>query len=65
MNLYLIRHGEAKHESDDSARPLSAQGREEIARLATHLVRSGVRIAEIQHSPKLRAAQTAAILSAA
>ena len=65
MNLYLVRHGDAEHDGDDSLRPLSARGREEVERLGAYLAARGVRVAEIRHSPKLRAAQTAEILSSA
>ena len=65
MNLYLVRHGEAMREGEDAARPLNARGREEVRRLATHLARLGVRVGEIRHSPKARAAQTAEIIAGA
>lgn len=63
MNLYLVRHGEAKKELDDSARPLSARGREEVEMLGAYLSSQGIKVAEIRHSPKARAQQTAEILS--
>jgi phosphohistidine phosphatase len=59
MDLYLVRHGEAMIESADPVRPLSARGREEVDRLAAHLRNEGVTVAEIRHSGKARAAQTA------
>lgn len=62
MNLYLVRHGEAADEKTDPARPLTEKGREEIARAAASLKKSGARIDEIWHSGKLRARQTAQII---
>ena len=65
MNLFLVRHGEAEKGPDDRARPLHARGREEVAHLAAHLSSLGVRVAEIRHSGKVRAQQTAEILARA
>jgi phosphohistidine phosphatase len=65
MRLHLIRHGEALSETFDPARPLSALGREQAKRIGEALARVGVRVAEIRHSPKARAAQTAAIVAEA
>lgn len=63
MNCYLVRHGEAKAETEDPARPLSDRGREEVTRVARHVGTMGLQIAEIRHSGKLRARQTAEILA--
>lgn len=63
MRCYLVRHGEAKGGVEDAARPLSGRGREEVTRMARHVVAAGIRIAEIHHSDKLRARQTAEILA--
>jgi len=52
-------------EAEDAARPLNARGREEVQRLATHLARLEVRVAEIRHSPKARAVETAALIAKA
>ncbi|MEW6722590.1 MAG: phosphohistidine phosphatase SixA [Candidatus Micrarchaeota archaeon] len=65
MEAYLVQHGEAEPEEKDPERPLSARGRKEVAKVAALLSKSGVRPAEILHSPKLRAKQTAEILSSA
>lgn len=62
MRLYLVQHGAAVGEEVDPQRPLSAQGREDIARLGEFLERSTVRVARVMHSGKLRARQTAEIL---
>ena len=63
MHCYLVRHGEAKSEREDPARPLSDHGREEVTRVARHVGAVGLQIAEIRHSGKLRARQTAEILA--
>lgn len=64
MELYLVQHGEAKSEQDDPARPLTDRGRDDAARVARAAARSGLRVATIFHSGKLRAQQTAEILAA-
>ena len=61
MNLYIVRHGDALNGRDDSARPLSEHGRQEISALANAL-NGRVRVSEILHSGKTRAEQTATIL---
>jgi len=63
MDFYLVRHGEAKSEEEDPARPLSEQGREGVRRVARKATAMGVKAAEILHSGKLRAKQTAEILA--
>ena len=67
MDVYLVRHGHAVDSAVDPARPLSPQGREEVQAVAAHLARLGRagmphQIANIQHSGKARAEQTARIL---
>jgi len=63
MHLYLVQHGEAKAEKEDPARPLTDRGREEVRRVARHAMGLTLWIAEIHHSGKLRARQTAEILA--
>ena len=63
MRCYLMRHGEAKAGADDPARPLSDRGLEEVQRVARHAAALGLEVAEIRHSGKLRARQTAEILA--
>lgn len=63
MQVYLVQHGEAKPEAQDPTRPLTDRGREEVQRVAQHAAALGLRIAEIRHSGKLRARQTAEILA--
>jgi phosphohistidine phosphatase len=63
MNLYLMQHGEARPQEEDSTRPLSQRGRENVARVARTASRSGAFISSIRHSGKLRAKQTADIMA--
>lgn len=62
-SLYLVRHGKAMPESQDSLRALSPQGVKELEKLAKYLTAQNIQIDEILHSNKLRARQTAEILS--
>ncbi len=61
MPVYLVQHGQAASEAQDPARPLTEGGREEVERVARHAATIGLRVAEIWHSGKLRALQTAEI----
>lgn len=63
LRHYLVRHGEAKADMEDPARPLSDRGREEVQRVAQHVAILGLEVAETRHSGKLRARQTAEILA--
>lgn len=60
---YLVRHGESTSELEDPAKPLSDRGREEVMRVARYAASVGVKVAEIRHSDRLRARQTAEILA--
>jgi phosphohistidine phosphatase len=62
MNMYLVQHGDAKSDQEDPLRPLSAKGREDMARVAAYLSQLNIPVAKIFHSAKLRAKQTAEIL---
>ena len=62
MFLYLVQHAEAKKEEEDSARPLSEKGLQNIARVAAYSAQLNIKIDKIFHSTKLRAKQTAGIL---
>lgn len=64
MELYLVQHGEAASETADPARPLTARGRDEVARAARAARSAAPGVAKIYHSGKLRAEQTAEILAA-
>lgn len=60
MRIYLAQHGLAEDESVDPARPLSSQGREDVARVAGFLsLFEKPKPVRILHSGKLRAEQTA------
>ena len=64
MEIYLVRHGEAESELVEPTQPLRERGRADVTRMARHVARIKVAAAEIRHSTKLRARQTAEILSA-
>lgn len=61
--LYLVQHGKAKSEAEDPARPLTQEGREEVQRVASWMVKLHLPIATIYHSGKLRAQQTAELFA--
>lgn len=63
MELLLVQHGEAKAESEDSTRPLTDRGAETVRRVAAWASQAGVTVAQIRHSGKRRAGQTAEILA--
>jgi phosphohistidine phosphatase len=63
MKLYLVQHGDAEAKTDDSARHLTEQGRDDVARVAALAKSANVEVYQIRHSPKHRAAETAAILA--
>jgi phosphohistidine phosphatase len=69
VDLYVVRHAHAGDaeawRGPDEARPLSARGENQVARLVAFLVRAGVKPAVILTSPKLRASQTAAPIAEA
>ncbi len=66
MRVYLVQHGLAKDESEDRARPLSGQGREDVTRTAGFLsLFEKPKPMRMMHSGKLRAEQTAAMFSEA
>ncbi len=62
MDLYLVQHGEAKSETEDPERPLTERGAETVRQMAIWASQVGVRVAQIRHSGKRRAEQTAALL---
>lgn len=63
MDHYLVRHGEAKAEHEDPKRPLSERGRIEVENVARAAAAKRIQVSGIFHSDKLRAKQTAEILS--
>ncbi len=65
MDVYLMQHGVAVAEEVDPTRPLTADGRAAVDRVAERARRAGVRIDRCVHSGKVRAEQTARILAEA
>jgi len=64
MNLYLVQHGEAMSKEEDSSRPLSEKGREDVRKVAAFVAEHmKIQVASILHSGKARAQQTAQILA--
>lgn len=62
MRLYLVRHGDAENANTDDARPLSARGVAEAEALARYVSSLSLAVADVWHSEKARARQTASIL---
>jgi phosphohistidine phosphatase len=62
MRLYIVQHGDSLPKDVDPDRPLSDRGRADIQRLTEWLSSHNVQIAQILHSGKTRAKQTAEIL---
>lgn len=64
MKLYFVRHGDAVHMAGrDSERPLSQTGIEETQSVARLLKKMNVQLDALYTSPRVRAQQTAEILS--
>ena len=63
MRLYLVQHGTAVPKDKDPERPLSKAGQTDVSRVASFLGRSGVHVARVLHSGKLRAQETALLLA--
>lgn len=64
MMIYLIRHVHAVDGDDDAARPVSAKGRRQAARMAAFLRRGRLlATCELWHSPLVRAVTTAQLLA--
>ena len=64
MKIYLTQHGDALAKEVDPERPLSDQGQVDVGRVASFLAASGITIAQVWHSGKTRARQTAELLAA-
>jgi len=62
MRLYIVQHGDSVPKDIDPDRPLSNRGRADIQRLTEWLSSQDVQIAQILHSGKTRARETAEIL---
>lgn len=66
MDLLILRHGEAGRRSlspGDSKRPLTAEGRQEVADLSNGLKSLKIKLDGVFTSPLLRAKQTAEIVA--
>ncbi len=63
MRLYLVQHGNAVSKDEDPDRPLSGQGRADLARVADFVRPLKIEVDYLWHSRKNRAVQTAQILA--
>jgi phosphohistidine phosphatase len=63
--ILILRHGQAKAKEEDPQRGLSDRGRSEVERVAGALSSFLPPLAEIRHSGKLRAGETALIMARA
>ena len=63
MEVYLVQHGECKSEAEDATRPLTDRGRVEVDAVARYVANLGVEVAQVFHSGKLRAKQTAEVFA--
>ena len=63
MLVYLVQHGKAKTKEEDSKRPLSKEGKNDIEKIALFLKNLKIKVESIMHSDKLRAKESAEILS--
>lgn len=62
MNLFLLRHAEAGSGSPDSVRPLTERGHLQVERLARRIAATEfASVGVVEHSPLVRARETAAI----
>ncbi len=64
MKLYLMRHGEARSESEDPQRSLTVKGEEGTRKISEALIKLSIGPLKICHSSKKRAEQTARIIAA-
>ncbi|MEE8399159.1 MAG: phosphohistidine phosphatase SixA [Desulfobacterales bacterium] len=63
MAMYFVQHGLALTKEENTGRPLSAEGREEVECISAHLRKVGVTVKSICHSGKTRAKETAQIFA--
>lgn len=59
--LYLVRHGDAFHPSENPYQPLNPQGKKNAAKVATFLRKAGIEVEHVFHSSKHRSIETAEI----
>ena len=62
MRLLLVQHGVAVSRDENPDRPLRPEGADTVSRMGAWAAEQGLRIDEIRHSGKRRAAETAEIL---
>jgi len=65
VKLYLVQHADALSKDTDPKRPLSEKGLKNVLQMAAFLRDAEVMVDEIVHSGKLRADETATVLSKA
>src|SRR5688572_9962566 len=63
MHAYLVQHGKASTSVEDPQRRLTAEGREEVLRMARFMSSLRISVSLIQHSGKQRAEETAHIFA--
>lgn len=63
MKILLVQHGEAKSKDEDPTRPLSEEGFRKTEKVAAWIGRHSFSVANIQHSGKKRAEETAMIFA--
>ena len=63
MQLYLVQHGESKSKVEDPERPLTDKGRKDAELVARYISERGIKVAQILHSGRPRAKQTAEIFA--
>jgi len=63
MEIYLVQHGESKSETEDPERPLTEKGKEAVESVASYVAPLGVEVAQVIHSGRLRAKQTAELFA--
>ena len=62
MNIYLVQHGKPVPKEENPDRILSNQGKEDVERVASFLMKTGIKVDDIFHSGKTRARETAEIM---
>jgi phosphohistidine phosphatase len=62
MNIYLMQHGKPFPKEENPDRPLSGQGQKDVERVASFLMKAGIKVDDIFHSGKTRARETAEIM---
>lgn len=62
--IFLVQHGSAKSKEEDPERPLTDKGRTDVEKVARRSAQVDLQVAEIRHSGKRRAEETANIFAA-